>query len=69
MKLTVKVIPNSKENKIEKENGILIVRLKEKAEKGKANIALIKLLTKYFNSKVRIVSGHRSRNKVIEIEN
>ena len=69
MKLTVKVIPNSKENKIEKENGILIVRLKEKAEKGKANIALIKLLTKYFNSKVRIVSGHRSRNKIIEIEN
>ena len=69
MKLTVKVIPNSKENKIEKENGILIVRLKEKAEKGKANIALIKLLTKYFNSQVRIVSGHRSRNKVIEIEN
>jgi len=69
MKLTVKVIPNSKENKIEKENDILIVRLKEKAEKGKANIALIKLLTKYFNSQVRIVSGHRSRNKVIEIEN
>ena len=69
MKLSVKVIPNSKENKIEKENRILIVRLKEKAEKGKANIALIKLLTKYFNSKVRIVSGHRSRNKVIEIEN
>ena len=51
------------------ENKILI-GLTSKPEKGKANNEMIKKLATYFNvssSKVRIVSGFRSRTKIVEI--
>ena len=47
-----------------------IVEVKEAPINGKANIALVKTLAKYFNipsSAVRIVSGHASKQKIIEI--
>lgn len=71
MKIHVKVIPNSKTEKIEKmetADNWFIVRVKEPAEKGKANKALVKLLKKYFKKQVRIVSGFTSRRKIVEIE-
>jgi hypothetical protein len=40
-------------------------------DKGKANEALIRLLATYFGlaaSRLKIVRGHTSRNKLIEIE-
>ena len=69
MKKTVKVIPHSKTEAIIEADNELIVRLKKPAEKGKANKALVKLLSKHFNARVKIVSGLRSRKKIIEIEN
>ena len=66
MKIFVKVIPNAKEEKILKiNNESYKVYLKEKAEKGKANLRLIKILEKYFNRKVEIKSGKFSRKKEI----
>ena len=50
----------------------IIVGLTSKPEKGKANVELIKKLAKHFNvssSQVRIVSGFKSRRKMIEIIN
>jgi uncharacterized protein (TIGR00251 family) len=48
----------------------IIVGLTSRPEKGKANIELIKKLAKYFNissSKVKIISGLKSRRKIVEI--
>ena len=65
--IEIKVIPNSNvEAVIEAEP--LIVRVKEPPTKGKANKAVVKLLSEYFNANVRIVSGTKSRRKVVEIE-
>ncbi len=66
MKLKIKVIPNSKTEQII-ESDPIIVKVRAPPEKGKANKAVVKLLSKHFNAKVRIVSGEKSREKVIEI--
>lgn len=71
MKLSIKVIPNSKQEKIIQEINRLKVYVKSPAIEGKANKALIELLSKHFNSKksnISIVSGLKSRNKIIEIK-
>lgn len=65
MRINIKVTPNSKTNEIVEGNP-LIVKVKEKAENNKANIAVIKLLSKHFNSRVRILRGLTSRKKVVE---
>ena len=70
MIIKVKVVPRAKKEKIEEFNGGLKVWLKEPAEKGKANAALIKKLADYFNiskSKIKITSGLYSREKSIKV--
>ena len=64
---TIKVIPNSPADEVI-EADPLIVRVKAPPTKGKANKAVIKLLSHYFNANVRIVAGATSRKKVVEIE-
>ena len=71
--IEIKVIPNSKEEAViepeaEAELKTLIVRVKEPPIKGKANKAVVKLLSRYFNARVRIVSGTNSRRKIVAIE-
>jgi len=71
MIICVRVKPNSgKEKLIELGNGEYAVYLKEKAEDGKANIALIRLLSKKFNRSYKDIKikNPRSRKKVIEIK-
>lgn len=65
--IEIKVIPNSDVEEI-LEAEPLVVRVKEPPTKGKANKAVIKLLSRYFNANVRIVSGTKSRRKIVEIE-
>ncbi len=71
MKISVKVKPNSKQQKIEKSaDGSLIVRLKSPPVDGKANQELISLLSQEYNiakSQISIESGLSSKNKLIEI--
>lgn len=70
MKIKVKVKPNSKTDEVSLEGDSFIVKVKEPPREGKANQAVIKLLAEHFGvsqSQVRILSGFRSRNKVIEI--
>ena len=67
MIIEVKVSPGRKKQEIEKVGSAYKVSLKEKAEDNKANIALLKLLKKYFNSEVRIIKGLKSRNKIVRI--
>ena len=70
MKIQVKVKPNSKTDEVSREGDSFIVKVKEPPKEGKANQAAIKLLAEHFGvpqSRVRILSGFRSRNKVVEI--
>lgn len=71
MKINVKAKPNSREEKVDKidENNYM-VSVKEMPEKGKANEAIRNALAVYFkiaSSRVKIISGYSSRNKIIEI--
>ena len=70
MKIQVKVKPNSKTDEVSREGDSFIVKVKEPPKEGKANQAVIKLLAEHFgvpHSQVRILSGFRSRSKVIEV--
>jgi hypothetical protein len=64
--LEIKVIPNSRVEKVI-EGEPMVVKVREPPEKGKANKAVVKLLSKHFGSRVRIVSGDKSRTKLVEI--
>jgi uncharacterized protein len=70
--LSVKVKPNSKQQKIETgEDGGLIIRLKSPPVDGKANAELIKLLAEAYGvrkSQVTIKSGLTSKIKQVEID-
>lgn len=71
MIIKVKAKPNSNEQKIEEKEGVLHVSLKESAEKNKANIELINLLAKHFNTsakEIKILRGKTSRNKIAEVK-
>lgn len=58
---------NAKENKIEKEGEIYKVSLKAKAKENEANFALIKLFKKELGLRVKIVSGLKSKRKLLEL--
>lgn len=71
MKIFVKVKTRAKEEKIEKtgENNYAVF-VKERPEKGLANKAVIKILSRYFKipqKNVVIISGLSSRQKLIKI--
>ena len=70
-KFKILVKPNSRENKIEgfdKERNAYIIRIKARPEDNKANIEVMKFLSKSLKKKARIASGFKSREKVIEVE-
>jgi UPF0235 protein PCC7424_0673 len=76
MKIRCKIKPNSKKgNLIQKsqdENGEFFeISVREPAIEGKANLAVIKLLSKEFcvsKSRVSLRTGVKSRFKIFEIE-
>ena len=70
MKIQVRVKPNSKTEEVSQEGDNFVVKVKEPLKEGKANQAVIKLLAEHFGvpqGQVRILSGFKSKNKVIEI--
>ena len=70
MKIHVRVKPSSRTEEVSRENDSFIVKVKEPPKEGKANQAVIRLLAERFRvpqSHVKILSGFRSRNKVVEI--
>ena len=72
MKISVKVKPKSKQQKIEQNpEGVWIIHLKSPPIDGKANQELIKVIADKFKvkkSQVIIKAGLSSHNKIIEIE-
>ena len=70
MKIQVKVKPNSKTEELSREGDSFIVKVREPPREGRANQAVIRLLAEHYGvpqNQVRILSGFRSRNKVVEL--
>ncbi len=66
-KLKVRVMPKAGRNQVKEENGKLKVYLKEVAEDGRANVALVKFFKKELGIAVEIKSGFTSREKVLRV--
>ncbi len=67
--LNVKVKPNARETKvISQSSNELVIAVHAPPEDNKANIELIKFLSRKFGAEVRIVRGLKGRNKVVEIQ-
>jgi uncharacterized protein (TIGR00251 family) len=68
LRISVKVKTNARESRVEKiGDNDYVVMVKEPPKQGKANAALLKLLSRHFEGRVRIVRGVTSRKKIIEI--
>lgn len=72
MKIFVKAKPNSKAESIKKLSETNFeISVKEPPVKGQANVAIMVALARYFRvplSSVKIISGHTSRQKIVEIK-
>lgn len=69
--IKIRVIPKAKKNNIESFSDGYKVRLTAPPINGKANKSLIEFLAEYFNlkkSQISIISGKKSKDKVIKIE-
>jgi len=71
MYINVKVITNTKTQQITELKPLYFkAKLRSIPEQGKANLELIDLIAKHFKcvkSEVKIISGHRSREKLLSI--
>ena len=71
MKISVKVKPNAKKEKVEKiGDSAFAVWVKAPAHEGKANEAVVELFSKYLDrpkSSIYIIRGHKGKEKVLEI--
>lgn len=71
MRISVKTKTNASADKVEKTDSGFAVFVTKSPERGKANLAVIKILADYFNmppSNLHIISGFTSKNKLIEIK-
>jgi len=72
MRLLVKVKANSRVSSIEKsDSGEFILRVKSPAIEGRANLAVVELLSEHFGlpkSRISIIRGLKSKTKLVEIE-
>lgn len=72
MKLKVRVIPKSSMTLVEPQlDGSLKVKLTAVPQKGKANAQLVEVIAKHYNikkSKVHILKGATSKDKLVEVE-
>lgn len=66
-RIKLKVIPNSSRTELKEENDKLKLYLKAIPDKNKANLKLIKFFKKEFKLRVKIISGMKSKEKVLEI--
>ena len=73
MKILIRVKPNSREpgaSRISGSDDEYIVKVSSPAREGRANKEVIDILSRYFKvakSNVRIVSGQKSKRKILEI--
>ncbi len=72
MNIAVKVKPGARQEKVEKvSDKEYILWVRSPAQEGKANDAVIKLLSAFFDlpkSRISIIRGHKTRNKIVAID-
>jgi uncharacterized protein (TIGR00251 family) len=67
-RLQVRVKPSARETKIISQDGSsLVIAVAAPPEDNKANIELIKFLSRKLKKQVRIVSGFGNRSKMLEV--
>lgn len=69
MIINIKVIPNSSKDEVISKDEKIVIRSTAQPENNKANESVVKILSKHFKiqkTKIRIIKGHKSRNKTIE---
>ena len=67
----IRVTPHAKQNKVVESDGVLRVYTTVAPENGRANGAVVELLSKYFDipkSRIKILKGLTGRDKVFTIE-
>ena len=67
----IRVTPHAKQNKVVDADGVLRVYTTTVPENGRANSAVIELLSEYFDvpkSKIKIIKGLTGRDKVVSFE-
>ena len=67
----IRVTPHAKQNKVVESDGVLRVYTTTVPENGRANSAVIELLSEYFDvpkSKIKIIKGLTGRDKVVSFE-
>jgi uncharacterized protein (TIGR00251 family) len=66
------VIPNASKTAIVSNiNGALVVKIQAPAQDGKANDSLMRFIAKEFKvpkSRIKIIHGQKSREKILEID-
>ncbi|UPA28391.1 MAG: DUF167 domain-containing protein [Verrucomicrobiota bacterium] len=71
MRIQVKAIPNAARSEvIVQEDGSLKIKVQNPPEDGKANKAILRLIAKHYQvppRNVKIVSGEKSHQKIIEV--
>ncbi len=71
MLIHAKIIPDSKVDEVtEKSNVSFIVKVKEPAERNRANVRMLALLASHLKvsrNKLKIITGHHMSSKIIEI--
>ncbi|MBT4870816.1 MAG: DUF167 domain-containing protein [Candidatus Diapherotrites archaeon] len=67
--LHLKVLTGKKQFQLnwKKEENVLCVETKSNPEKGKANKEIVRELKKFFEKETKIVSGFKSKEKIVEI--
>jgi hypothetical protein len=72
MRISARVKPGASAERIEKlSDGEYLIRVRAPAKENKANKAAIAALSRFFGvskTKVKLVSGSTSRNKIFDIE-
>lgn len=70
MKFNVKVVTGAKVKKIEVSESVIKIWVNKKPVEGEANEEVIKIIASHYGvprSSVKILLGHRSKQKVVEI--
>ena len=70
MYLKVFVTPSAKHEKVEEKGEVLVIMTREPATGNRANLRVREIIAERFGKalgKVRILTGHRARSKMISI--
>jgi len=65
--LHLKVSTGKKQFRLNWKENVLHVEIKSNPDKGKANKEIVKKLKKFFGSEIKIISGFKSKEKIVEI--